>query len=165
MLLTHVIASVGWLGAVAAFLALAIAGFTLDDPAAARAMYMAMQTLGVVALVPLCLASLVTGVIQSLSTPWGLFRHYWVLVKLSITVLATVVLLLYTATLRGLADAALTPALADDKQLLPSPSPVLHATAAISVLLIAVVLSVYKPRGLTPHGWRASQEQRRARQA
>ena len=38
-------------------------------------------------------ASLLTGLIQSLGTPWGLFRHYRVVVKLLLTVFATAVLL------------------------------------------------------------------------
>jgi hypothetical protein len=50
-------------------------------------------------LVPLSLASLLTGLVQSLGTPWGLFRHYWVLFKLLINVLATIVLLMYMQTL------------------------------------------------------------------
>ena len=153
-LTTHVVSSVGWLGAVAAFLALAVAGLTVDDPATVRSMYMAMEVLGLAALVPLCLASFASGLVQSLGTSWGLFRHYWVIVKLAMTVLATVILLLYLSTLRVLGGAARSPSLADDQRLLPSSSPVLHAGGAIAVLLIAAVLSVYKPKGLTRHGWR-----------
>lgn len=77
-----VTASVGWLGAVAGFLALAIAGLTSQDPQRVRAAYLAMDMIGWFVIVPLSLASLVTGVIQSLGTTWGLFRHYWVLFKL-----------------------------------------------------------------------------------
>ena len=43
--------------------------------------------------VPLVLASLLSALIESLSTPWGLFRHYWALVKLLLTIFATIVLL------------------------------------------------------------------------
>jgi hypothetical protein len=153
-LTTHVVSSVGWLGAVAAFLALAVAGLAVDDPATVRSMYVAMEVLGLAALVPLSLASFASGLVQSLGTSWGLFRHYWVIVKLTMTVLATVILLLYLSTLRLLGDAARSPSLADDQRLLPSSSPVLHASGAIAVLLIAAVLSVYKPKGLTRHGWR-----------
>ena len=46
--------------------------------------------------VPLALASLVTGIISSLGTTWGLFRYYWVLVKLGLTSLATLALLVHT---------------------------------------------------------------------
>ena len=44
-------------------------------------------------IVPLAIASLLTGVVQALATPWGLFRHYWVVIKLFLTVFATLVLL------------------------------------------------------------------------
>ena len=41
-LTAHVTASVGWLGAVAGFLALAIAGLTSHDPQHVRSAYLAM---------------------------------------------------------------------------------------------------------------------------
>lgn len=159
-LVVHVVSSVGWLGAVAAFLVLAIAALTADDSATVRAMYVAMDVLGLGMLVPLSLASFASGLVQSLGTSWGLLRHYWVIVKLVISVVATVVLLQYTSTLRVLGDAAASPQLSDDAALLPSASPVLHSGAALVVLLVAVAVSVYKPKGLTWYGWR---KHRRAR--
>jgi hypothetical protein len=90
---------VGWLGAVAGFLALAVAGLTSQDAQTVRAAYVTMELTGWFVLVPLALASLLTGLVQSLGTTWGLFRHYWVLAKLLINVFATIVLLLYTQTL------------------------------------------------------------------
>lgn len=159
-LVAHIVTSVGWLGAVAAFLAVAIVAVRTSEPATGRALYIAMDVLGAAALVPLSLASFASGVLQSLGTPWGLLRHWWVIAKLAISVIATVVLLLYTSTLRILGDAATSPTVTDDQLLLPSSSPVLHAAAAIVVLLIAAVLSVFKPKGLTRYGWR--KQQRRA---
>ena len=154
--------SVGWLGAVAAFLALAVAAVVSDEPATVRALYIAMDVLGTFLLVPLSLASLASGLVQSLGTPWGLFRHWWVIAKLAISVVATSILLLYTPTLRLLADAAASPSLADDQGLLPNASPVLHSAGAVVVLLVAAALSVHKPKGLTRHGWRKQQERRPA---
>ena len=87
-LTAHVVSSVGWLGAVAAFLALAVAGLTSRDAQVVRAAYLAMDLIARLVIVPAALASLLTGFVQSLGTPWGLFRHYWVLAKLLITVLA-----------------------------------------------------------------------------
>ena len=159
-LTAHVTSSVGWLGSVVAFLALAVAGVTSRDDQTVRAVYLAMEVLGWAVLVPLAVASMVTGLMQSLGTPWGLFRHYWVLVKLAMTGLATAVLLLYTTTLTYLADVAADPAaVGDQSRALPSVSPVLHSGAALIVLLIAAALSVFKPRGLTPYGWRKQQQQ------
>ncbi len=45
-----------------------------------------------------------------------------------------------------------------------SPAPLAHAVAALLLLLVATTLSVYKPRGVTPYGWRKQQEQRKALQ-
>jgi hypothetical protein len=154
-LTAHVTASVGWLGAVAGVLALAIAGVTSEDAQTVRAAYIAMDLTGWYVLVPLALASFLTGLVQSLVTNWGLFRHYWVLAKLLINVVATVVLLMYTQTLGSLADmAAETTFSGDDLSAVRSPSPVLHAGVGLLLLLAAVALAVYKPRGMTPYGWR-----------
>ena len=164
-LVTHVVTSVGWLGAVAAFFVLAVVAVRTGDAATARASYVAMDVLGVGVLVPLSLASFASGLLQSLGTSWGLFRHWWVITKLSISTIATAILLLYTSTLTALGDAAATPTLADDAMLLPSGSPVLHAGGALVVLLVAAALSVFKPKGLTRYGWRKQQQRRQQQQA
>jgi hypothetical protein len=159
-LTAHITSSVGWLGAVAVFVALAVAGLTSRDAQVVRAAYIAMDWAGWSVLVPLSLATFLTGIVQSLGTKWGLFRNYWVLMKLSMTVVATIVLLLYTQTLGSLAGVAADPALSgDDLSGLRSPSPLLHAGAALLVLLIAVTLSVYKPQGMTRYGQRKQREQ------
>lgn len=155
VLTAHITSSVGWLGAVACFLALAVAGLTSEDAQTARAAYLAMASTGWFVLVPLALATLLTGLIQALATKWGLFQHYWVVIKLLITIVATIVLLLYLQTLSYLADvAAATTSSNGDLRALRSPSPVLHAGGALLLLLTAVTLSVYKPRGMTRYGWR-----------
>jgi hypothetical protein len=160
-LTAHVTSSVGWLGAVAGFLALAVAGLTSQDAQTVRAAYLTMELTGWFVLVPLALASLLTGLVQALGTTWGLFRHYWVLFKLLINLFATIVLLLYMQTLGDLADvAAETTLSSDDLDVLRSPSPVLHAGAALLLLLVATTLAVYKPRGMTRYGQRKLDEQR-----
>ena len=158
-LTAHVVASVGWLGAVAAVLALAIAGLVTDDAQTVRAVYLAMDLMGWSVLVPLALASLLTGLVQALGTKWGLFRHYWVLFKLLINVFATVVLLMYMQTFRSMAQVAADPSA--DLGLVRTASPPAHAGLALLLLLAATVLAVYKPRGMTRYGQR-TQRQRRA---
>lgn len=154
-LVAHVSASVGWSGVVVVYLALALAAVTTDDPGLARAAYVAMDWASWTVLVPFAVASLLTGLVQSLGTRWGLFRHYWVVFKLALTLLATGVLLLYTRTLTAYGDAARLPhPTAREATLLQSPSIVLHAAAAALMLLTATVLAVFKPRGLTPRGRR-----------
>jgi hypothetical protein len=151
-LTAHVTSSVGWLGAVVAFLVLAVVGLTSDDGQTVRGAYLVMEPAAWLVLVPLALASLVTGLVQSLGTPWGLFRHYWVVFKLLINVVATVVLLTYMETFRFMAGMAADPSA--DLGEVRTASPVLHAGAALLLLLVAVALSVYKPRGVTPYGHR-----------
>jgi hypothetical protein len=152
VLTTHVVATLGWLGAVLAFLALAVVGVTSRDAQTVRGVYLVMQPAAWLALVPLAFASLLTGIVQSLGTKWGLFRHYWVLFKLLITLFATTVLLIYMETFSVMARVAADPTV--DLALVRNPSPVIHAALAILVLLIATVLAIYKPRGMTPYGWR-----------
>jgi hypothetical protein len=153
-LTAHVVSSVGWLGAVAGTLALGVAGLASDDPQVVRGVYLALEVMGWFVLVPLALASLLTGLVQSLGTTWGLFRHYWVIVKLVITAVASVVLLIYTQTLEYFGDIAAESSPAGDLGALRTPSVVLHAGAALLLLLVATVLAVFKPRGMTRYGWR-----------
>ena len=154
----HVTASVGWLGAVAAFLALAVVGMTSRDDRTVRGVYLVMEPAARLILLPLAYASLITGLIQSLGTTWGLFRHYWVLFKLVINVVATIILTTYMATFRDMARVAADPNA--DLSAVRNPSPVLHSILAAFVLLVATVLAIYKPRGVTPYGWRKQREAR-----
>jgi hypothetical protein len=161
-LTAHVISSVGWLGAVAGFLALAVVGLASQGDQVVRAAYLVMEPIGWFVLVPLAFASLLTGLVQSLGTTWGLFRHYWVLFKLLINVFATIVLLMYMQTLDYFAGVAANPTLSGgDLRVLRGPSPVLHSSLALLLLLVATVLAVYKPRGMTRYGQRKQHEQRR----
>lgn len=146
MLVTHVGSSVGWLGAVVASLALGAIGLAAGDAAVVRAVYLVLEPVGWWTLVPLSVASLLTGVVQACGTAWGLVRHYWVLIKLAMNLFATGVLLLYMQTLEHLAGLARTQPAGQ----LRTASPVVHAAAAIVLLLTALALSVYKPRGETP---------------
>ena len=151
-LTAHVTTSVGWLGAVLVFLALAVVGLSSQDAQTVRGAYLVMEPAGWFVLVPLAFASLVTGIIQSLGTPWGLLRHYWVLFKLLLTVLATVVLLIHMGTFSFLADVAADPR--TDLGMVRNASPRFHAVLALLVLLLATVLAVYKPGGMTRYGQR-----------
>ena len=144
----HVTASVGWLGSVVGFLALAIIGSRTLDDRIVQSIYPALELMGTFVIVPFSVAALVTGVIQSLGTSWGLFRHYWVLAKLLITIGASLLLLLHMQLVRSAAMAASDGTLA----IAPRMQLVGDAVAATVVLAIAVALSVYKPQGLTPFG-------------
>lgn len=153
----HVTASVGWFGAVASFLVLAIVGVTAAEPERIRGAYVAMELVGWYAIVPSSLASLATGLIQSLGTKWGLFRHYWVVIKLLLNVLATLVLLAHMTAVGRVARAALDRPLAAGDLHGIRIQLIADAAAALAVVLLAIVLSIYKPKGLTRYGWRKQQ--------
>ena len=155
-LTAHVASSVGWLGAVASFLALAVLGLTSDDAETVRGAYLVMEPLAWFLLVPLAFASLLTGLVQSLGTAWGLFRHYWVVAKLVINVFATAVLLMYMETFRSMAGVAADPGA--DLSVVRNVSPLVHGALALLLLLAAPVLAVHKPRGLTRYGRRKQRE-------
>jgi uncharacterized membrane protein len=157
-LTAHITSTLSWLGAIAGFLALAIAALRSNDLHLVRSTYLAMELIGWYVLVPLCVASLLTGLIMSLGTTWGLFRHYWVVIKFVITVVSSVILFMYTQTLDQLGELARDPALSIGA--LRNGSPVLHASGAILALLVNTILSVYKPRGMTAYG-RSKIERRR----
>ena len=159
-LTAHVTSSVGWLGAVAGFLALAIAGLTSQDALLVRAAYLGMEMTAWFVIVPLSLASPLTGLVMSLGTTWGLFRHYWVLIKLLITVLATILLLVHMQPVGHLAHVVAVTTLARGELAGLRVQLVADAGAALLALLVATTLSVYKPRGMTPYGWRKYHEQR-----
>ncbi|MHB8816771.1 MAG: hypothetical protein ACYDAE_26385 [Steroidobacteraceae bacterium] len=151
-LTVHVLCSVGWVGSVAGFLALAIAGISSGNAPSARGVYLAMDLITWYVIVPLAFASLVTGIVSSLGTPWGLFRHYWVLIKLIVTVFSTIVLLIHTRPIEILASAApsgsLDTALRGPKEMMITASAV-----AVVALVVLTALSVYKPKGVV--GYRA----------
>lgn len=153
-LTAHVTSSVGWLGAVATFLALATIALASDDAQLVRGAYLAMDATGWYVIVPFALASLLTGVVQALGTEWGLFRHYWVAIKLVLTIAATSVLLLHMQPIGQLAGAAEQTPPSLDHLHGARIQIVADASAALVVLLIATVLAVYKPRGLTRFGRR-----------
>ncbi len=156
MLTAHVTSSVGWLGAVAGFFALAVAGLGSQKPDVVRSAYLMMELSAWAVIVPLSLASPLTGVIQSLGTHWGLVRHSWVLVKLLITVPATVLLLLHMRAIDDAASAAAATTFSSTDLYGLRLQLAVNAGAAMLVLLAATALSVFKPRGLTPWGQRAA---------
>lgn len=158
VLTVHVVTSVGLLGAIAAFLALAVLGVAAPDEQTLRGVYPAMALIARAVILPLAVAALVIGLVQALSTPWGLFRHYWVLLKLLLTSFAIAIRLI---KMRMIGDAArlasdITVSRADLSSL--GVQLLAHAAGGLAVLLVPAVLSVYKPPGLTPYGFHRQQE-------
>jgi hypothetical protein len=145
VLVTHIVTSVGWLGADAVLLVLGIAGLgglsgmAGADPAV---VYPAAELVCVVLVVPLSLTAWLTGVLTALGTRWGLLRHWWVLAKFAMTTLmAVLVLFALTPGVRAAADAAESLSTQERSQFVVPPS------VACTLLVLNVLLSVYKPWG------------------
>ncbi len=160
-LATHLTVAVGWLGAVAAYVALDAAVATSQDSGLVRGAWLAMGVVVTWAIVPLAVASLASGVVISLGTKWGLFRHWWVLISFLLTCVATLVLLSEASVVTRSAALAANPFVSDE-QLLSLPPTLPHSVGGLVVLLVIQVLNVYKPKGMTPYGWRKYDEQRGA---
>ena len=158
VLTAHVISSVGWLGAVFVFLALDVVAVAGRDIPTVRAAYVGMDLTTKYVLIPLAFSTLLIGIVQALGTPWGLVRHYWVLFKLVLTGVGIFFLLNERQMIGYRAEVATS--VADPRNLPPE---FLHPGGGLLVLLLAAVLAVYKPRGMTPYGRRKQQEQRRAK--
>ena len=159
VLTVHITVSVGWIGAVVAYLTLGVAAVNSQDTQTVRAAWTAMKLTGWFAIVPLALASLLTGLVMSLGTKWGLFQHYWTLISFLLTVFATVILLLHMPDVSFLAEVAQE---AKGARLAALGGDLFHPGLGLVVLLVIQVLNVYKPRGLTRYGWRKQLKGRRS---
>jgi integral membrane sensor domain MASE1 len=116
----------------------------------------------------MCFAALATGLLQALGTPWGLFRYYWILVKLGLAVFATIALLIHQFAVMAAAAKCVSGAAAEtlfSAELGPLKTELVRAPSlAILLLLVATTLGVYKPWGLTRYGRRKQQERRKVQQ-
>jgi len=160
----HIVFTVGWLGAVAGFFALAVTGLNSRDVQTVRAVYFAMKLITWSVILPFSfIPLLLTGPLLSLGTPWGLFRHYWIITKLVINILSVLVLVLHLQPINYLARAATESTLSSADHSLQLQM-VIASGAALGAILAATALAVYKPRGVTPYGWRKQYEERASSQ-
>ena len=161
-LTAHIILSVGWLGAVVAYLALSIVGLTSHSAQMVRAAYLSMEFIGWYIIVPFSLATLLAGLVESLGTQWGLFRHWWVLAKFLLITGATMVLLRHMPAVTRMSGVAAETILSATDFRAQRIHLVVHAGGGLLVLLAATVLAIYKPWGMTPYGRRKQHERRKA---
>lgn len=156
-LAVHLTFSAGWIGGAVAYLALGVAAETSRDVETVRAAWIGMELTGWFAVVPLALASLLTGLVMALGTRWGLFRHYWVAFSFVLTVFAVVVLLLHMPTVSSTVEVARG---ADAARLDGLGGDIAHPAIGLVVLLTIQVLNIYKPRGTTRYGQRKQRQER-----
>jgi hypothetical protein len=153
----HLTFSVGWIGAVIAYLGLGVTAVRSTDVQMVRSAWIAMEVTGWFVIVPLAVLSLLTGLVMSLGTKWGLFRYYWVLISFVLTLFSTVILILHMPTVSSMVDVALE---AEGAALEALGGDLGHPAVGLVILLIVQVLNLYKPPGMTRYGWRKQQEQR-----
>ncbi len=157
LLAVHLGCSVGWVGAVCAYLALAFAVPPATDPEVVRAGWIGMELVGWYAVVPLAVGSLGTGVLMGVVTKWGVLRHYWVVISLVGTTVLTTVLVLHMPDVSALSDEARR---AGDEELLRMGSDIAHAVTGLVILVGILILNMYKPRGMTRYGWHKDRAER-----
>ena len=157
VLAAHLTCSVGWVGAAVAYVVLGYTAGASTTAETIRATWIAMELVGWYVIVPLAVTSLTTGVVMAIGTRWGLLRHYWVIFSLALTTFATAVLLLHMPSVSVNADRARK---ADLPELRSLGGDLLHPAFGLVVLLVALVLNIYKPRGLTTYGARKLHERR-----
>ena len=151
VLTVHLAFSIGWIGAVVAYLVLGVSSVTTANAETVRAAWIAMDLTGWYAIVPLAVGSVLTGILMAIVTPWGLFRHYWVLISFALTMFSVTILLLHMPTVSA---QALVAHEGDPAALRSLGGDLFHPSAGLFILLVVTVLNVYKPRGLTPYGRR-----------
>lgn len=151
MLAFHLTASVGWVGGVVGYLALSAAATISTDAETIRGAWIAMEILGWYALVPLAITAFLTGTLMAIGTPWGLLRHYWVVISLILTLIAVVVLVVHMPDVSATVDIARS---GSDAQLIGLGGDTAHPAVGLVILLVVEVLNIYKPRGVTRYGQR-----------
>jgi hypothetical protein len=137
----HVLVGVGWFGIVAAKLVLEIVAARTDSPDIARAGYVYLAALDRAAFPPAAVATILTGVVLSLGTAWGLFRHWWIVVKLVLSVAVVVTGVAFVGAWTEAALAADTVARSASGRLIGA------AVAPLLMLGAATIISVFKPWG------------------
>jgi hypothetical protein len=149
-LTAHVTFSVGWFGAVLAYLPLVIVQWRTADAGAARSALLAMDLIAWRVILPCSFLALITGLVMGFGTPWGLFRYFWVTAKLALTLVATAVLVGHLQSLSRIVALAATSAIAPQERL----HLLVHALGGGLILLVTIGLSVFKPWGRTAYGER-----------
>jgi hypothetical protein len=166
ILVIHVAVSVGWLGIAAVMVVIGVTLRTTDDPRILHGGYRLMEIVDNGLIIPTTLLTLISGVLSGLGTTWGLLKHYWVLAKLGLVLLAIAngFFFLHEWTSRT-ADGAT--GLAGEQGGFDAARTLLIGGNVTAVLLVAsaTVLSIYKPWGKTVRGRRkaARRHERRVR--
>ncbi|MEU9378792.1 hypothetical protein AB0D94_34250 [Streptomyces sp. NPDC048255] len=140
--------AVGWVGIEIAQLLLGLVGLTTGDAGVVRATRVAMEIIGIELIAGIAWMTLLTGLLLSAATKWGLLKHYWIVTKLVITVALMLNGHFFLQHwLREQAEVGKAPE-SLSLQL------VIVMSIGLGLLVTATALSIYKPWGKTRRGRR-----------
>lgn len=152
LLSAHILASVGWLGVVAAKAALLLAAGSAAD---ATGLYAAVAVVDRV-FPPAAILTLISGVLLGLGTTWGVFDYTWVVTKLALTVAVPMTAVRFGERLLQQAAADAAAQLLAAGGIGPAAGPASAGSMLLLVgflhllaLAVATILSVYMPWGRT----------------
>lgn len=158
---THITVSAGWLGLVVAMLTLGISAATASHPAFVLACYAMMERIGGAVIPFFAVATLLTGIVLSVATPWQLFQYWWIVVKLvlAMAVIVTSVALTGNWVQRAVVHAAEASRVGVNAG---SPAWLVIAGSAVHLLFLwaATTISVDKPWGKIKRRQRSAMPQR-----
>lgn len=150
LLVVHVAASAGWLGLTLGLLALALTAATTESTPMIEAACRSMKVFTDWLVIPMALLTLLSGLVLSLGTKWGLARHRWVYTKFWLT-LVTLTASLF-ALRPGVNDAVET--VSSGASLAQPLDLVMGPAVSLATYVFMTVISVLKPWGLTRRGRR-----------
>jgi hypothetical protein len=154
LLALHIVLGIGWMGVDIALLVLLITARTTDDATLAVSGFNAIRMIVPVAVPPLSLGILATGLLLGLGTPWGLVRYWWVLIKLILSGVMTV--LVFTSLVPEVSSMAILAATTGSADAVRAslgdlPTQLLFPpVVSFAMLGIATFLSIFKPWSRTP---------------
>jgi hypothetical protein len=154
VMVLHVVAGIGWMGVDIALLVLLITARTTNDAALVVSGFNAIGMIVPIAVPPLSLGILLTGIILGLGTRWGLVRYWWVLVKLLLSLIMTV--LVFASLLPAVSSIAVLSATTISADAVRAslgmlPTMLLFPPVVSFLMLgVATILSIFKPWQRTP---------------
>lgn len=156
VMVLHAICGIGWMGVDIAVFILLMTARTTTDPALVVSGFNAIRMVVPIAVPPLSLGMLATGLLLGLGTRWGLVRYWWVLVKLVLALIMVVLVFLSLVPgVNSIAVLSTTGVSADAlRASLGSIPDQLLYPPVVSFLMLgtAAILSIFKPWRRTP--WR-----------
>ena len=158
LLAFHAVTSAAWLGIAVMFVALSGLALNAANVRDAQTIYEAMALFDQTMLPMATMAATTSGFALGVTTKWGIVRHWWVAIKvlLSFAVLGIAFGFLHDALERSAAQAAQLAAVGGTVADVTSSGQVVlwGFVLALLSLIGAMLLSIYKPRGMTPRGRR-----------